>query len=81
MDRTQLCGSCNVGSIPTERTNCEEIFPLEKALGELSGRNRKPFEPKIDFKKILAKRSTDPVRVESTERARFKNSSLITHHL
>ena len=22
MDRTQLCGSCDAGSIPAERTNC-----------------------------------------------------------
>ena len=27
MDRTQLCGSCDVGSIPTEGTTLEKSMP------------------------------------------------------
>jgi len=33
--------------------------------GRLPSRIRKPFVSKIDFKKILAKRCTDPVRIEN----------------
>jgi len=35
------------------------------SLGRLLPRIRKPFVSKIDFKKILAKRCTDPVRIEN----------------
>ena len=37
---------------------------LEKSPGGLFVRNRKPFESKIEFAKILAKRCTDPVRID-----------------
>jgi hypothetical protein len=54
------------------------LMTLKKCWGALLSGNRKPFESKIDFKKILAKRCTETVSFEFPGRVtKAKKSALL----
>jgi hypothetical protein len=66
MDRTQLCGSCDVGSIPTERTSYVIVRKNYMAKDRFIRRNGKTLAPYPLY--------PNEVRDEKSSAGKFKSS-------
>ncbi len=61
MDRMQVCGTCDPGSIPGESTSTKKsaltgaffVRALTVMSGRHYGRNRSPFEPDYERSEII----------------------------